>query len=361
MRFDVVHPLELPAVDEAAWTQLQGADPVLQSPFLSPKWARACAEMRGPDHRGARVVIARGDDGQGVGFLPIRLSRPAARPLGAPLCDYQAMVSTPGLMVDPRAMVRALGVQRLDFSHMLESQANFHPFMRGDGASQVIDLTGGYAAYAEERRAGGHDILKDTAKKGRKLERERGAPVFTAASDAVADFEALIAWKRQQYRATRQTDIFEAGWPLELLKDLFLRRDDDFRALLFTLHVDGALAAAHLALRNGPVLHAWFIAHDAEFAKYSPGVILIDHILRWSSDHGVRELDLGPGDYRFKLQLANTVRRVAHGFVGTPSPATLVRAAQYGVRTAAESLPLGRLSAWPGKAMRRVDLWNGLR
>jgi CelD/BcsL family acetyltransferase involved in cellulose biosynthesis len=139
------------------------------------------------------------------------------------------------------------------------------------------------------------------------------------------------------------------------------RRDGDFGGALFTLHAGGVLAAAHFALRGPGVVHAWFIAHDADFARYSPGVILIDHILRWGPENGVRELDLGAGDYRFKLQLANAVRGVAHGFVGTASPASLVREAQYRLRTAAEALPLGRVSAWPGKAMRRADLWRGLR
>jgi hypothetical protein len=38
----------------------------------------------------------------------------------------------------------------------------------------------------------------------------------------------------------------------------------------------------------------------------------------------------------------------------------VVRAAQYQIRRAAEALPLGQLSAMPGKAMRRMDLWRGL-
>ena len=37
------------------------------------------------------------------------------------------------------------------------------------------------------------------------------------------------------------------------------------------------------------------------------------------------------------------------------------REAQYGVRNAAENLPLGPISALPGKAMRRLDQWRGLR
>lgn len=361
MRFDAVHPLDLTHAEVAAWLALQERDPALQSPFLSPRWARACASVDGPDRRSGRVVVIRGESDTPLGFLPIRMSRPAARPIGAPLCDYQALIAGPELAVDPRSLIGGLPISRFDFSHLLEGRDAFRPFQRGTSESQVIDLGAGYDAYAEARRAAGSDILKDTAKKRRKLEKDRGTVVFTAESPSAEDFETLIAWKRQQYRATRQTDIFDAGWPHELLRSLFAMGGGEFGARLFTLHADGKLAAAHLALRGGTVLHAWFIAHDAEFARYSPGVILIDHILRWQSEQGMRELDLGPGDYRFKLQLANATRRVAHGFIGGRSAATLVREAQYSVRAAAEALPLGRVSAWPGKAMRRVDLVNGLK
>jgi CelD/BcsL family acetyltransferase involved in cellulose biosynthesis len=170
----------------------------------------------------------------------------------------------------------------------------------------------------------------------------------------------MIAWKRAQYRASGQTDIFQAAWTEALLRSLFVRNEPEFGGAFFTLHVDGKLAAAHFALRQGPVLHAWFIAHDEAFARYSPGVILINEILKWAPGHGVRELDLGPGDYRFKQSLANVKRDVAHGYIGRPSAAALARGAAYRVRATAEALPLGRFSALPGKAMRRLDLIRSL-
>jgi CelD/BcsL family acetyltransferase involved in cellulose biosynthesis len=360
MRIDVVAPGELSQEDITAWRALQRTAPILESPYLSPDWVLACAAVAGPDRRCGRVIVVR-EGGRAVGFLPVRLGARAALPVGSPLCDYQALVAEPGLDIDPRELVRALPVSRFDFNHLLDCQPALRPFEQGGADSQIIDIRDGYEAYAAERKAGGHDILKDTAKKRRKLVKDHGEPAFTALSDSLEDFETLIGWKRAQYKATRQTDIFDAGWPLELLRSLFARRDADFGGALFTLHVEGRLAAAHFALRGPGIVHAWFIAHDAEFARYSPGVILIDHILRWGSDNGVRELDLGPGDYRFKFQLANEQRRVGYGYIGGRDPATLVRAAQYRLRNTAEALPLGRVSAWPGKAMRRVDLWRSLR
>jgi CelD/BcsL family acetyltransferase involved in cellulose biosynthesis len=361
MRIDLVDPLALSTEELSAWESFQAGDRALASPFLSPRWPQALAQVDGPDRRCGRVAVARDGHGTPVAFLPLRLAKGAALPMGAPMADYQAVVTAPGLRLDPRELIRAAGEPRFDFNHLLAEQAAFAPFVRGTSESQIIDLSAGYEAYAAERRAGGHDILKDAAKKRRKLEREHGAASFTALSDDPAEFDQLIDWKRRQYRATRQTDILAAGWPLELLRQLHGARDARFRGALFSLRVGGRLIAVHFALLGGAVLHAWFIAHDPEFSRYSPGVILIDHILQWASAQGVRELDLGPGDYRFKLQLANATRRVAHGFVGRPSAASLMREAQYRVRNAAESLPLGRVSHWPGKAMRRVDLWMSLR
>jgi CelD/BcsL family acetyltransferase involved in cellulose biosynthesis len=203
-------------------------------------------------------------------------------------------------------------------------------------------------------------VLKDIDKRRRKLEREEGPISFTAHSRSLAAFDQLIEWKRRQYRATGQTDIFDTFWTLRLLRDLLDGRDPEFGGVLFTLHVGDRLAAAHFDLRGRQTLHAWIIAHDEAFERYSPGLILFGDILRWMDQSPFKVLDLGAGDYRFKQQLSNARRQVGHGFIGRPSPASLVRTAEYGVRAAAERLPLGPVSALPGKAMRRLDLWRGL-
>ena len=236
---------------------------------------------------------------------------------------------------------------------MLEASAPFAPFARGHMASHVVDIGGSYEAYAAERRAAGVGLLKDCDKKRRKAERELGPVRFTAFSRAAADFDQLIA--------THQSDIFAPGWTQRLVRDLFASRDPEFGGTLFTLHFGERLAAAHLHLRGRRTIHGWLIAHDPEAERYSPGLLLFQDILRWMETTPYHRLDLGPGDYRFKRELANTEVSVGHGFVGVFSPATLVRRAAYGLRQAAESLPLGDLSQLPGKAMRRMDRLRGLR
>jgi CelD/BcsL family acetyltransferase involved in cellulose biosynthesis len=362
VQIDVVRPWELTAHAVERWEALRAADPTLETPFLSPHWARAVARAQGPvaDDRGLRVVVL-GGLADPKGFMAVRTSAFTAMPPGAPMCDYQGLVAEAGLEIDPRRIVEALGVGRLDFSHMLESQAAFAPMARGRDDSWVVDVADGFAAYAAERRAAGVNALKDTDRKRRKVERELGPITFTAFSRSRADFDQLTTWKRDQWRATGQTDVFAAGWPLRLVRDLFAGRDPDFGGVLFTLHIGDRLAAAQMNLRGGRTLHSWIIGHDAEFERCSPGMLLFQDILRWMDDVPYSRLDLGAGAYRFKRELANQMVGVTHGFVGGLSAASLMRETAYALRKAAEALPLGPVSELPGKAMRRLDLMRGLR
>lgn len=360
MQIDVVKPWELTAFAVERWAALQAADPAADSPFLSPHWARAVARAQGATDRGLRVAVLGGLKDP-KGFIAARVGPFTAMPAGAPMCDYQGLVAEAGLQIDPREIVQAFGVGRMDFSHMLESQPAFAAMARGRDDSRVIDVGDGYAAYEADRKAASVSTLKDADKKRRKLERDHGPATFTAFSRSMADFDQLVAWKQAQWRATGQTDVFAAGWPLALVRNLFASRDPDFGGILSTLHVGEKLAAAQLNLRGGRNIHSWIIGHDNGYERYSPGILLFQDILRWMDSAPYSRLDLGSGDYRFKRELANVTVGVTHGFIGAPSAAAMMRETAYALRKAAESLPLGRMSALPGKAMRRLDLMRGLR
>jgi CelD/BcsL family acetyltransferase involved in cellulose biosynthesis len=360
VQIDLIRPDELTAEQAALWSAWQAADPALDTAFLAPEWVRAVerAHRGDPSHLGVAVLR---DAGEVCGFLALKFGTVTALPAGAPMCDYQGLVMRPGAAITPRELVGGLGLHRLDFTHWIAEQAAFEPHMRGVCRSHIIDVTDGYAAYEAERRAAGTGVLKDIDKKRRKVERELGEVRFTPVSRSSSDFDQLLAWKREQLHRTHQTDIFAPAWTRTLLADLFDSRDPDFGGALFTLHIGEKLAAAQFNLRASQGLHCWIIAHDPGLERYSPGMLMFQDIVRWMEATPYSRLDLGPGDVRFKLQMANAGRDVGHGFVGVPSPATLMRTAVYRVRQAAESLPLGRVSELPGKAMRRMDQWRGLR
>lgn len=364
LKIEVLRPRDLSQERQARWSALQAAQGMdYDSPFLSPHWARAVERAQGSISdrgRGARVAVIH-DGSCDLAFLPVQVMGATALPVGAPLCDYQGLVAAEGLTVPARDLVAALGVQRFDFCHMLAVSPSFAAFARGREESQVVEIGGGYDAYVAERRAAGVGLLKDCDKKRRKVEREVGPITFTPLSRSMADYDQLVAWKSAQLRATGQFDIFAPGWTQRLFRDLFASRDPDFGGGLFTLHIGDRLAAVHLHLRGGRTINAWMIAHDPAFERYSPGLLLFQDILRWMETTPYYRLDLGAGDYRFKRELSNASVAVGHGFVGVRAPATLMRQAAYGLREAAEALPLGGFSQLPGKAMRRIDRLRGLR
>lgn len=358
MRIEVVRPGELSSDDQAAWSRLQAASPALASPFLSPQWSRAVERAEGPDE--VRVCMIEDRDGL-KGVFPVRRGVLTAMPVGAPLNDRQAVIAAGPLDLAPGALLQALRVHRYDFSHMSADDPVFGASAQGVEDSYAIDVSAGWAAYEQGRREAGTDILKDTAKKARKIERDLGPITFTPLSRSRADFEKVLGWKRAQYFRTRQTDILAAGWVTRLLDELFESRDPDFGGAFSTIHIGDRLAAGQFNLRGRGELHSWFVAHDEAYDRGSPGLVLFVEMLRWmAAESAMKRLELGPVSYRFKDRLANTPHPVAHGYAGLDSPVTLIRAAQYGLRKTVEKLPLGKASHWPGKAMRRLDLWRGL-
>ena len=359
MDIEVVRPSQLRTEETALWTQFQKTGEDAGSPFLSPHWARAVEAAQSPDQDNVRVAVLR-DAGRPVGFFPAKVKGGVAMPAGAPMCDYQGLIAAPGVTVDVRDLLSALGVERYDFCHMPKSQPVFAAHLRGEGPSWISRLPFGYDAYAHDKNAES-GVLKDLAKRRRKAEAEFGKLTFTALSRSQGDFEQSLAWKRAQFRATNQTDIFDVGWTRRLMEDLFASRDPEFGGGLFTLHFNDRLVASQFHLRGHDVIHGWVVAHDQGHDRFSPGLLLFQDIMRWMDDTPYTAIDYGPGDYRFKKQLANAQCVIGHGFVGRPGAASLIRGAAYGIREAAERLPLGRVSELPGKAMRRYDLIRGLR
>lgn len=362
MQFDVtvVRPSELTEEDRAAWRGLQAFDPDLGSPFLSPDWPTALEAVGAP---APRVVVVRSDGIGASGFLAVRAGRLTAQPAGAPLCDYQGFVGAPGVP-PPSAdrLLKALGVARFDFSHLLPADPVFGAGVRGRASSFVCDLSGGWDAYVAGRAETGSKLFKDLARRRRRLEGRVGSLTFTPLSGDAEALKRLIVWKSARHRQTRQTPVLERPWATRLLHHLHGSDGDGFRGGLFTLHAGERLLAVQFHLLGPGVVHAWQIAHDdgPDLEGVSPGLMLFEDVLRWAAVTGRRELDFGPVAYGFKDRFANRTREIGWGFVGRPHPATAFRAGVYAAREAIERAPLGRARAWPGKAMRRLDLWRAL-
>lgn len=349
MRFETIHPSELGEAQAAQWRAHQRAGTF--SPYLTPEWAQVVGAAR----PAARVVII--NDGQGF-FGAQRLSRFTAMGLGAPIADYQGVVGAEDLELSPPDLCRALGVGRIDLTHTPQGQSLFAPAgAEGSWIAETRSSPDLYEAALKARRA---EFVRQTEKKARKLERERGPIAFRAQSSERTDFDALMAWKNDQLKRSGQPEIWARPWVREVLESCYARTDTRFRGVLFTMHAGDKLAAGAFCLRSAHVLHFWIVAHDSAYDSYSPGVQLARRIIHWAADQGIGEVDFGPGNYQYKRQLSTSQRMLEWGVVSGASLAGVVRRGEFALRSGIERLPQPGLAALPGKAMRRLDLMRAL-
>ena len=78
------------------------------------------------------------------------------------------------------------------------------------------------------------------------------------------------------------------------------------------------------------------------------------------SRDGITAIHLGPGEYDFKRRLSNAGFGVVTGQIRRPSLTNGIVTAGRRIDRFARRLPLGRMSAWPGKAIRRIDKWAAI-
>lgn len=351
VRIETAHPKELGAAEVALWRAHQRADANLRSPYFTPEWAQIVGAARND----ARVCVIDG----GAGFFAAqRLSRYAAMGIGAPISDYQGIVGAPA---GAAALCNALKVGRIDLSHVPAAQSSFVDGGAGQDGSWIAETAGGRDLYLAAVKLRRSDFLGKTDKKQRKFERERGRLEFRANVRGAADFETLLAWKSAQLARSNQPQIWATPWVRRVLDDCFQARGAHFSSNLFTLTVDGRLAAAAFFLRAGAVMHAWVIAHDNAFDTYSPGLLLARWAVCWAAENGVSEVDFGPGsESQYKRQLSTTQRPIVWGTAGGATLSNTMRRATFALRAGIEKLPAPRIAALPGKAMRKLDLMRAL-
>ncbi len=351
-----VSPSDLTRDELNAWHRILSENPALRSPYLSPSWAKLVNRSRAD----SKVVVFTRDS-KPVGFLPAqRLNGHAALPLGGPICDYQCFIAGNNTKFDPRLALDALNVQRIDFTGLTDGHACCAPHIKSEDSGMLVDLSSGWEGYQEAKRASGSSVIKRTRKKFRKMKSECKNVTFEAFTHNRSDFETLMQWKRDQWKRTNSVDVMSKPWISQIISDSFDISEEGFGGELFTLKSDGELVAALYALKLDKVLHAWFVGYSRDYECYSPGLILFTEAIHAMADAGYEMLDLGGGDYRFKQSLATQTRVAGPGFVGSTNLATLSRSLQYKLRASVEAMPLGPVSDWPAKAMRRVDVMRGM-
>jgi CelD/BcsL family acetyltransferase involved in cellulose biosynthesis len=320
-----------------AWSRRQRADPTLESPFFRPEFTHAVAAVRNDVEVG---VFEEGGDL--VGFFPFQRGFcGVGKPVGGRLSDFQGVIVRPGLEWNVRDLLRSCRLAAWEFDHLLPGQQPFQPAHFDVYPSPFLDLSSGFEAYLSSRQQSGSELLGQTLRKARKIQREVGEIRFTFHNPDPAAFAALLEWKSAQYVHSQVTNVLGFRWTVNLLEHILAQPTEDFAAIISTLHVAGRLAAVHLCLRAGKVLHSWFPAYDPFFTKYSPGNILLIEMARASPEQGVERIELGRGGDRYKSNFMSGAAMVAEGCISTVPLLWSVRRAYHRARAWGRTSRLG--------------------
>ena len=334
----IIKPDQLTGDELREWTRLARGNSALCSPFFMPEFTQATGFV----HSGVRVAIAE-QDGIPVGFLPFQNERRGQRiAVGGALNDFQGLISDADADCDFAELLGHAGIDLLSCSKLLDWQDQMGPFVLRRNPSPLIDLSAGFEGWESGLKDQGSEQLKQLARKERKLGRECGDVRFEFHTTSDSVLQTLVRWKRNQYTRTGELDVFSASWPAHLLCYLLsLPSDTPLQPILSALYAGEALVAAHYGLRNASVCHWWFPGYDSEYGKYSPGKILLRHLLKESAIQGVTRFDFGAGDESYKYSFANDSVDICRAVIDRNAARRWLGSKWYQSRMSLKASPLG--------------------
>ncbi|MBW3600414.1 MAG: GNAT family N-acetyltransferase [Planctomycetes bacterium] len=294
-----------------AWSDLQRADPRLDSPFLRPELAQLVSQS----HDNLEVAVIE-TGGRAVGFLPFhRMRDRVGLPIVNLISDVQGVVADPSANWIATELLEGCNLAAWQFDHLLAWQAPFQPHHYLLDDSPYIDLSGGFEEYCKARRRAGSQVVSRFQRKAKKLQREVGPIHFEWRDESGEALRLLRQWKREQLQRLRFVDIFASPAMVRLLELIAEARFDRFQGVVSALYAGDRIAAVHLGVQSGGVLSSSIPAHDPDLSRHSPGLILHFELTRAAVNHGVGRIDLGRGENQLKSSLASGAYPVAVGAV----------------------------------------------
>jgi CelD/BcsL family acetyltransferase involved in cellulose biosynthesis len=328
MKFSLIHVKELDANLLAQWFSMLQTNAVYGSPYYQPAFTMIASHVR----EDVRVLVCE-DQNQLTGIWPFHaLSKFRSEAIGGFLSDYQGPVRLPSVEWRIGDVLKAMQSRYLGFNHMPAEFSDFKRHAWLYSQSHVLDVTGGFDAYAarltEKRDA---SLLKKVATNERKLAKKFGELRFEMQSSSQADYQALLAGKSDQFARTVGTehDIFKREWVCAMLEEIRTTQSTEFSGILSTLHAGDTLIAAHFGMRSQQVLHYWFPWYRTDYAEYSPGLILLAQCAKNAESLGITSIDLGRGEQAYKLRFATGANQLCEGAISSPSILAQVQGGLY--------------------------------
>lgn len=337
---------QLSDIDVQMWTRFQTADPALASPYFSHAYAKAVDSVR----PGVKVLRFH-ENGRIAAYWPIRKGPlGTARPIAGSMDDLHGIIAHPKAVLDLRHATVRRHIGGYAFSAVPYQQAR-HGLsgQYGDG-NQVMDLSSGFADWHEARSQESSNFRREWRKAQKILEHDAVEVRFDVVD--AKSFDRMIDLKRHAYAEAGHFDLFQLGWPRALLLELMKYDDGNARGVLSTLSIDGETAAIAYCMRSTRVLHYWFPAYEAKFAKQKPGLALLFALAEWADQENITELHLGLGNTQYKRQLASWMMPVRGGaFALAPVQKMATKFSQWSAQIDGQN----RILSLPAKFTRKYE------
>jgi CelD/BcsL family acetyltransferase involved in cellulose biosynthesis len=343
--------LALSDVNSDVWAGkalLRDAGAHYDNPLFDSEIVRAAGTVRND----VRVLIA--EDCHGLAAVwPLHL-RPGGwtRPIAGPFSDWHGPVLRDGSTLQPRELLAQAGVNGMTV-HGLARVSSDALALQLDEA-YLTDLSGGYDTLIAAQSLIHPSFFKKLRRLERKLLREFPDTIFTYDDTDPAALDWLLHEKRRQFTQTGRHDVLASDWARAYVARLRHARAERFGSVVSTLRVNGTVVAAEFNLHSDRVMHGWLAAFAPDFAAYSPGHILVRHILEAIPAKGLQVYDAGTGFGHYKKYFSNLSAPSGSGVLNgrqTLDPARLMAS----VWRMAESQAPARLRSVLARARRRMD------
>ena len=238
----IIQPEALSGEDEALWDSLVANRPDLIGPYFDVRYVKAIASIV------PHAYIAKLYNDQGLaGFFACQKRGRCLQPLGAPLSDYNGIISDRALKVCYAAILRAFDADRFDFQGWLGEMAPGK--IAQTHTTQVCDLSHGFEAYLAHQSEANHKFFKNARRCKRNVAKDLPNLRFDWEPVSCDVVNWVIARKREQYKLTNLHDVFGCGWTQNVLRVLAQFKGADFGLFAAVYRLDGQILAADICLR----------------------------------------------------------------------------------------------------------------
>jgi CelD/BcsL family acetyltransferase involved in cellulose biosynthesis len=306
--------------------------------FQSWEWIATFWKHRG---RGQLFVLVAREAGRMVGILPLAIARYRGLPLrrvsflGAPLSDYQDLISEAG---------RAAECAGAFFAHLREHAARWDLVdladVREDSALAQMQMPGLIvaphricpflalpASWENYQQTLGRNLRGNLGRKRRQLEARLGARFDTVpAGEIEPALETLYRLHNRRWRRRGLAGAFAAEGVRSFHREVAPLLAARGWLRLHRLQAGGATRAVLYCFGHRGRVYYYLGGFDLALSNYGPGNLLLAHAIAQAIDEGAAELDFLRGDEHYKFEWGARERRTVRLVWAHPTVrATLAR------------------------------------